>query len=490
MSSVTSRQQLVSRLTDLLSAEGWTDADASDLPEEVQNALEWAPDKLLRNPQGQSCFLEIEGDINIPRWLVRTLKSNRDALQNAKIIVASVKDSPVDVETVKIALENNITVYADSSNPYKVIDPSLTLSSAPDQALKQAKQQFQRHKRIPPVLVETLKEVKNLGFSGILRQFAQNYENQEFDDWNEEQEFVRSFVMEHLAVGDSTEQLLQGLDVLSMLEEVSEIMTGKRPHFLHSFQTFVLGSMMIDRNYDLFNEVFNDSFTFTNDIKIDVPWLLTSLFHDIAVPFENISRLGPVGRVIGIHTRGIHATYTPHLLGCWFNSICNEHIGPGWEALPSTDGGPLCDLLMQNRVDHGVLGAITLVHSAGDLEQKTLASIICPAAHAVAIHNCKLWPAILDCGFPVSARRFPLAYLLLVCDNLQEWGREKLVSRLEPEEPKTLVLGGDFAKPLGDFSIWVSELATAILLMNRSHWINSRLFTVENLEVHNTFNID
>jgi hypothetical protein len=79
---------------------------------------------------------------------------------------------------------------------------------------------------------------------------------------------------------------------------------------------------------------------------------------------------------------------------------------------------------------------------------------------------------------------------LLACDNLEEWGRERLKDRCEGNDPKALIIGKNFTQPIGNFDIWLDEIAAATMLRNRFDWINSKLFRLEGLRIGCSYFID
>jgi hypothetical protein len=72
--------------------------------------------------------------------------------------------------------------------------------------------------------------------------------------------------------------------------------------------------------------------------------------------------------------------------------------------------------------NHGVLGALMLCHSMaireGFLEQPSPLDFLknhLPACHAISLHALE--------SIPVNFTKHPFAYLLILCDELQDWGR-------------------------------------------------------------------
>ena len=115
------RVQLVTKMTEMLTRIGWSEESNENLPQEVQSVLEWSPDKIFKKSGTEFALLEVEDEMNIPSWLIRTAKTYGDRLPNVKIIVAVVKDRPADIDTVKIASSNRISLFAGYKDPLAVL---------------------------------------------------------------------------------------------------------------------------------------------------------------------------------------------------------------------------------------------------------------------------------------------------------------------------------------------------------------------------------
>jgi len=488
MSAQAPRQELITKLGQILTNMGWSESQESLLPQEIADAIEWSPEKVFTNPEKEWILVEIEDELNIPGWLTRTLRGRADILQKVRVLVGAVKDTPIDIETAKVALDNNILVYAGYSNPVAIVNPYVSIVKDAPEVVQSAKERFKLHKRIPSALIEALTDLKHVIYCEELRQFARAYDAKTFSDWNDEHVFLRMFLLERFAKKFGNEELFRGLEILGLFEDLSGELLGSRPHFLHSFQTFILGSILIDNNYDSLNQTYSACFDDPDELSLDLPWFFASLFHDLAVPFEKIHRLGPVGKLIDLGITGYHDTYASHLLGSWFNAVCKGPISSEWKPQSGVAADPLYGMLMKKTKDHGVLGSMSLLSSATYASSKALSTIICPAALAIAIHNSKLWPDMVEyCGFPVSAQRFPLAFLLLTCDNIEEWGREMLNKPAEQDIPGALIIDYDLSKGLGSFSLWVDEPARATVIQNRVQWLTSRLFQVGDWNINCSF---
>lgn len=487
MSTLDPRSAIVTALEKVLSEDGYMRSQNAPLPEQVG----WNPSCIFLHSDGRKIALEVEEDVNIPTFLVRRIRSSRQHLENTRIMVAAIRNTPLKLSTARIGIENDISIYADPTNPILVLDPSLLaeMTTVPEGTVRTANERFSSNKRIPRVLTQELENLRHLVYAGDLRQFAHDYESVSFSNSEEEHQHVHEFIKERFGNRLKAGTLFEGLNTMSLLEEVSEVVLGKRPHFLHSFQTFLLGAIIIDKNYQLFQELYASGFESGDEIRIDFPWFFASLFHDTASPIEGIETIRLYAGLHEARSRGITSVYSPHLLGCVFESIKAEEMSPEWEPLPTSVPGKLCELLSRHRLDeHGVMGAINLISSSQQMNGRTLVTNIYPAALAIAIHNSLLWPELLDEQlFPVSAKKFPLIFLLLLCDNIEEWGREMQFIEGRERKPNAFINELTFNQNVTKANLWVDEPARAMIIRNRYDWITQRLFDAGDLQTTCTF---
>ena len=476
MSAKDERTTMLETIEKVLGAIGWTRRDDIHLPEEVG----WVPERIFARADGKKLALEVEEEVNIPRFIVRRIQRHRRLLNDTTVLIAAIRNTPLDIPTARTGIENGISIYADFRNPVLVLDSSLPerIASIPAETVKKALVRFHSKKRIPEVLINELKELRNVVYAADLRQFAHDYESVRFNDGEGELVFVHDFLITHFANRLKADALFEGLNAMSLLEEASEVIHGKRPHFLHSFQTFLVGAIIIDRNYDLFTKLYSAAYNVEDAVKIDHPWFFASIFHDVASPFENIERMRPVSELREPRPRGLSSIYSPHLLGCLFELQKSSTIDPEWEPEPGSPGGILFEILSKYRLnEHGVMGALNLISSSQQMNRKTLATGIYPAALAISIHSSPLWSELVEHGlFPISVEKFPLVFLLLLCDNIEEWGRERQFLESAEKDPNALIYNLTFNEYVANFTLWVDEPARAVVIKNRYDWVMKRLF--------------
>jgi hypothetical protein len=210
-----------------------------------------------------------------------------------------------------------------------------------------------------------------------------------------------------------------------------------RDHFIHSFNVFLLGYYIINK--------LKEEFPNENSLRIvagnhsNLTWMLASTFHDVAYPIQEteywLSSL--FEKFLGVNPNfsfGI-GQVLPSIYTDFMKMLSKYHRSPGQGILDSSDllsvdwsfYNELCSGLAQK--NHGVLGALMLCHrmavrekfllqDSNQINPRTPWDFLIdhmPACHAISVHA-------LD-SVPISFRKYPFAYLLVLCDEIQDWGR-------------------------------------------------------------------
>lgn len=257
-----------------------------------------------------------------------------------------------------------------------------------------------------------------------------------------------------------------GYDTMSKLLEFlsdheyhsGELLTKHRDHYSHSVYVFALG-IAIYENDKTFNKIISDFYkkSLFRDTEFLYLWGLTALFHDIGYPFELAYRQ------VQSYTRELwgkeaSVPYVSYENMGWlldlngkikkenlFESVenVNELLAYG---IHSRLGYPLHVLLkvLHNRyanqpkdMDHAYFSAVLLAHRLMQSEI-ALSDQILDVLTAIALHNSlnkfDLRQALGGASTAISPYKHPLAYLLILCDELQNWDRTAFgnVSKKDP----------------------------------------------------------
>lgn len=275
----------------------------------------------------------------------------------------------------------------------------------------------------------------------------------------------------------NTNPFIDLLDVLLSYEErASTLIDKQRDHYVHSVNVFLLGLCFYSQNSN-----FRAAFDATNLDKTTYPfsydtkheeffyrWGIASLFHDVGYPVEIIGK--QINKFISFATevdqQGQVKTHLEFDNFEDFNSIAE--IQPKQAFIKSYyESHPSCayvDLLKPNDllahklhlslgvdlktiknsldrfpdimaqsgfIDHGYYSAIIVLRWYSFLIQSCnykpeyFFNPILDSASAILLHN-YYKNVILKPPFskgPLTPREHPIAYLLILCDELQEWNR-------------------------------------------------------------------
>ena len=274
-----------------------------------------------------------------------------------------------------------------------------------------------------------------------------------------------------------TNPFIDLLDVLLNYEErASTLIDKQRDHYVHSVNVFILGLCFYSQNANFraaFDAVNLDksNYTFSYDTKHEeffYRWGIASLFHDVGYPVEIIGK--QISKFMDFATEvGSNTKVKSHLEFDNFeevNAIAEvlpkqEFIKSYYEKYPScvyVDLLKPIDLLAHKLhlslgidlkavktaldrfievmaksgfIDHGFYSAIIVLRWYGFLIQSCnykpeyFFNPILDSASAILLHN-YYKNVLLKPPFsrgPLSPQEHPIAYLLILCDELQEWNR-------------------------------------------------------------------
>lgn len=211
-----------------------------------------------------------------------------------------------------------------------------------------------------------------------------------------------------------------------------------RDHYIHQFTVYLIGLSIINSLSEELNNIFIESYPFALPDKgkkgkevnlkyIERMWLFTALFHDVAYPLETVNEW--LNKVFQNFLRGpVDSPYLPVKLESLLfapdyidriDQLAKYHID-NYDNLKRMDMRRIIiNTLLGNkkdgRLDHGIMGALLLLSC-----DKLKVDELLPCASAIALHNRLYYDQNV---IPVSFEKHPLAFLLIYCDILHEWGR-------------------------------------------------------------------
>ena len=279
--------------------------------------------------------------------------------------------------------------------------------------------------------------------------------------------------------------LLDLVEIMKDYEQkTGDLIDRQRDHFIHSVNVFLLGLAVYSQNknyrkvfkeyikssdYDKFYKTENDEFS---DEEFLYRWGVASLFHDIGYPFEIIGK--QLNKFINDSVDSISNSYDVNVSIDFkdfdeFNSIVRVHpydfadkyrekytnskiidlFKPTeimahkiahnfgfdinqYKELRNHLNSFILYMKEKNFIDHGFFSAILVLNSYGSLIQKYAKNKdfffypIVDSASAILLHNYynKTLQKEPFCLGPLYVESHPIAFLLILCDELQEWNRQ------------------------------------------------------------------
>ena len=224
-----------------------------------------------------------------------------------------------------------------------------------------------------------------------------------------------------------------------------ELYPEYRDHYVHQLQVFLLGALILDILLDNSRIVSKNGFPC-------ISWLLASSFHDFSYPIEKyddyVSRL--FKECLGVKIwgfLGLKNDYTEYSFSSKVEHIINsvaECFTGTFQGVAGTDN---CNKIrhffyhsITKNKNHGLIGSIGLLKRFEDEKNIDFSDVILPASVAIALHDPCIYltmhgsannieaecVSIVNKLAPLKKLSFekqPLAFLLILCDNIQDWGR-------------------------------------------------------------------
>jgi hypothetical protein len=240
------------------------------------------------------------------------------------------------------------------------------------------------------------------------------------------------------------------LEALSRIQAIYEPLLGTdvryREHFIHQFHVFALGYAILNSNKVVKTSVVG-SLGIDRDMDEAVGcWFMAAMFHDLAYMIQRIPQwLGTFLREtfgeeeaeeVGRQTRGVGFSfdwgdlfslrdYAYHRGNLMPHVVMKLGLTPSERASLETR----VNRMLFESQDHALFSALVLMNKMGvglhntEPDQRRY-ELIKEAALAIALHSPRMSGVVRGVKNVLLAFNWsPLAFLLMFCDNAQEWGR-------------------------------------------------------------------
>jgi len=280
---------------------------------------------------------------------------------------------------------------------------------------------------IPNVLINRMAKLENVRHKDELKRFASLYKKAKFSNLTEEYELIKDSISRLLSLffQDTVCQIIEREMRASLAGQILD--DRVRENFIHPFQVFAVGSIIIDRFYNHFKRWYGQSLCATIESCIEASWLLAAILHDGGKTRKIFKKeleqdIGSLASKIPQEDDYIR------LLSSFYRHRSSGRSPRTWNHQVASDP-TLEDILhdYSGRWSHGVKGAVLMLKKVCNAPENVKPRDVI-AGFAIAIHDKEIWTTMQTSGFlPLRMDQFPLACLLLQLDAGQEWGRHRIV---------------------------------------------------------------
>lgn len=358
---------------------------------------------------------------------------------------------------------------------------------------KTTKRKVRKHQKLGRIMSEALVKragnIRNLAYSKYLKRFALAY----FAVPTPVSLNVQYGLAFHCIAGIlkmyNLKDWSKHLDISKQLEKMARLKGEVRDHFLHQFQTFLIGAIILDDAMS--HASIRKSLRLSNRCpRLDLPWLLTSIFHDYGYSLTHIDSCIDPGPFRFTVVSSENSRYSA-ILNSFYDCVKNKEDVDCWDEnshrFRNTDlQGVLFNAALERKVtygperkppNHGIVSA----HKIMDLAEKTrdqepaIWPVAMSCALSAAVHDRDLWAELFAKNiFPIDALRFPLIYLLVLCDTLAEAGRPKTADTHHQDE---VLLSFDVNNGSVEYKIWFAKPEGAYTMNYLANFLQQICFT-------------
>ncbi len=238
-----------------------------------------------------------------------------------------------------------------------------------------------------------------------------------------------------------------------------------RDHYKHQFNVAAFGEYLMDTrvldNKTLFEQMTDylrkKRNAWTND-DTRIAWWIAALLHDHAYPiayfFEASKKMIWLGKRFDLlqenidkikdglseaYKDALSAKLDKTLQSIWMFGLEEKRLKDTIEesikilaSMETETTANIFKIIDKNKYDHGIISGTNLILTTGN---RFLTSPVAEAAEAIMLHNIYNLPHRIDFS------KDPIAFLLILCDELQEWGREIVIGRESEIELSKINIG-------------------------------------------------
>lgn len=236
-------------------------------------------------------------------------------------------------------------------------------------------------------------------------------------------------------------------------ESILYNLSGYRDHYIHQANVFLLGyyiinKMGIDKLEKILFSSIRDKYPATvNEVDVLKIWFLTSFFHDVAYAIQKTPALIDVflrevlGRGEADEEKKVVADGNWGLILNWNDNLYHLDELQRYFYGDDKEMKRLINKVVHDALtsyqDHGVFSALILLNRLSGGVEKDPVSFY-TAGLSILLHNKLVWQNLKEENVfeKIKFSEHPIAFLLMYCDNVQEWGRQIKSTTTSRQGPK------------------------------------------------------
>ena len=269
--------------------------------------------------------------------------------------------------------------------------------------------------RISLFLINKLQEIKNLKFCKELQKLSSNYRIETRSDYKIACDAVQGLWNEYLGLKYPNPEIQEKFEEIFFKEYTY------REHFVHQFQVFLLGSIIIDMLYNSDSKNILEKFQEDYGFPFEIAWLAASTYHDYNYSTQKYQSwvLQYLIEVMQMDKEDVtkelsklnldFAAVRENFLQTSeriLNILCNTRVAS------SEEFREILDLFLYEKIvterNHALTSAVTLlkIYKKTSQEEKIISpEAIEQAALAISLHDEKMWEYFCGCkGYLLGLR--------------------------------------------------------------------------------------
>jgi hypothetical protein len=498
---VVEKEQLIEKILSVLSAHGYSKNEGRKMQfiDRLRNLLNsnaaWNPDIfLVHNSEGILAadvqLLEERQPQYIPVAMKLAVSRIDSSLGSVEAVLYIPMGGVLEASTIEKAVALNIKVDAidQAGIIHRVLNPSCIgqIHSATDEERNAVKTQVDSGWVIPKALIEKLQGITKLEYADCLQQFARVYTSSSTPIRLSVQYKLAYQCVENIFKSYDLDLCCRSLRVTKELEKMAREKGTSRDHFLHEFQTFLIGALILDKSESLLSSPLALCSRYP---RMDLPWLVASIFHDYGFDLVNLESCIDTS-ICEFKPESKVNLRCSTLLNSLYNFQKNNRDLDRWDpdtyqAASSNFEKILFRAALEQsakktgerlRANHGVLSAHEIMNLEESLSKQkpVLRPIFLSSALSASMHDKVLWAELFSNSiFPLDATQFQLVYLLIFCDTLAEAGRPR---KATTKQQDAVLVSFNVQNNVISSSVWFSERERALTMNFWSRFVQEKCF--------------